>query len=66
MINERLKDRFSELQKELEDMPVTMSSDYLPMRYIEANVWQKWATSVEALIGAACGQHSPYYKTSSR
>lgn len=61
MINEKLKARFSELQKELEDMPVA-TSNYLPTRYIEADVWQKWATSVEALIGAACGQRSPYYK----
>ena len=59
MINERFKARFSELEKELEDMPVK-KIDYL--RYIDADVWQKWATSVEALIGAACGQHSPYSK----
>ena len=59
MINERFKTRFSELEKELEDMPVE-KGHYLC--YIEGDVWQKWATSVEALIGAACGQHSPYCK----
>ena len=61
MINERFKARFSELEKELEDMPVKTSKHSL-MRYIDADVWQKWATSVEALIGVACGQHSPYSK----
>lgn len=37
MINEKLKARFSELQKELEDMPVA-TSNYPPTRYIEADV----------------------------
>lgn len=59
MINEKLKARFSELQKELEDIPFKKLSS--PTDFVENDVWQKWATSVEALIGAACSQHSPYY-----
>lgn len=56
MISERLKARFRELEKEFEDMSVEKGG------YVKAYVWHKWATSVEALIGAACGQHSPYTK----
>ena len=61
MVNDKFKARFWELQEELEGMPVR-TRKHPPTRYIDADIWQKWATSVEALIGAACGQHSPYCK----
>ena len=61
MVNDKFKARFWELKEELEGMPVR-TRDHPPTRYIDADIWQKWATSVEALIGAACGQHSPYCK----
>ena len=63
MINEKLKARFLELEKELGDMLVERS-DYSSC--IANDVWQKWATSAEALIGTVCRQHSPYYKNFTR
>ena len=60
MINDRFTARFKELQRELDEMPVVKRLHYSDR--VEADVWQKWATSVQSLIGAVCGTQSPYYK----
>ena len=57
MINDRFATRFSELQSELDEMRLETISG----PFVQSGIWQKWATSVESLIGAACGMHSPYY-----
>lgn len=59
MINDRFAARFSELQSEWDEMPFE-TSDY-GGRYVQSGIWEKWATSVESLIKAACGADSPYY-----
>ena len=60
MINDRFTARFEELQRELDEMPVVINDDGFDR--VEAGVWEKWVTSAEDLIGAACGTQSPYYK----
>ena len=61
MINDRFAARFSELQSEWDEMPFE-TNDY-GVRYVQSGVWEKWATSVESLIKAACGMDSPYYES---
>ena len=60
MINDRFADRFSELQSEWDEMPFERSN--YGGRYVQSGIWEKWATSVESLIKAACGTNSPYHK----
>ena len=57
MSNDRFAPRFSDLQSELDEMHLETISGM----HVQSDIWQKWATSVESLIGAACGTHSPYY-----
>ena len=57
MSNDRFASRFFDLQSELDEMHLETISGL----YVQSDIWQKWATSVESLISAACGTHSPYY-----
>lgn len=61
MINDRFAARFSELQSEWDEMSFE-TSDY-GGRYVQSGIWEKWATSVESLLKAACGADSPYYES---
>ena len=60
MINDRFAIRFSNLQREMEEMPFMTS---LQMgQYVQSGIWEKWTTSAESLIKASCGTDSPYYR----
>ncbi len=59
MINDRFATRFSDLQSELDEMRLIQNAHR--NRYVQPDIWEKWVTSVESLIKAACGAHSPYY-----
>ena len=60
MINDRFAARFSELQREWDEMPFE-NTLRMGSYYAESGTWEKWATSAESLIKAACGMNSPYY-----
>ena len=57
MINDKFASRFFDLQSELDEMHLETISG----SHVQSGIWQKWATSAESLISAACGTHSPYY-----
>ena len=61
MVNEKFAARFSELQREIDEMPFEIGDEY-SSKYVESGIWEKWSTSVESLIRASCGEDSPYYK----
>ena len=54
MINDRFAARFSELQSEWDELLFEITQ-------AQSGIWEKWATSAESLIKAACGADSPYY-----
>ena len=60
MINDRFATRFSDLQRELEEMPFMVSRHM--GQYVQSGIWEKWTTSAESLIKASCGTDSPYYR----
>ena len=61
MINDRFAARFSELQSEWDEMPFETSRH--KGSHVKSGIWEKWATSAESLIKAACGMDSPYYES---
>ena len=61
MINDRFAARFSELQREWDEMPFETSRHV--GSHVKSGIWEKWATSAESLIKAACGTDSPYYES---
>ena len=54
MLNERFAKRFNELEAEFRAIPYNND-------YAAAGVWEKWATSAESLLLAACKENSPHY-----
>ncbi len=64
-LNKILTKRFSELQKELEDVAKTKyfaNSQYTDGEYLKAEALTKWKIKVKSLIDKLCGQDSDYYK----
>lgn len=61
MINDRFAARFSELQREWDEMPFETGRHV--GSHVKSGAWEKWATSAESLIKAACGMDSPYYES---
>ena len=59
MTNKLFANRFIELEAEFRSIPCK-DGDF--GRYAVDGPWQKWATSTESLLLAACREHSPYYK----
>ena len=61
MINDKFATRFSDLQREMEEMPF-MASRQGRQQHVQPGIWEKWTTSAESLIKASCGTDSPYYR----
>lgn len=55
-LNERIQRRFVELQKQIDGLPLTGTSQ---MSYQPAD-WRQWATSAESLILVVFGERSPH------
>ena len=54
MLNKRFSNRFNQLEIEFRAIPYKD-------RYALSGTWEKWATSAESLLLAACSPKSPHY-----
>lgn len=59
-MNEVFARRFIELEKTFAALPWKLSSS--GWKYLSSGDWKGWATSVQNLIGATFGEHSPHFK----
>lgn len=63
MMQSAFTKRFSELEQQYAGLPFASMGEGLSGRYAPISDWKKWATSVESLLLAVCGEESPYYKS---